>query len=102
MWGMSDERQRAEWRAQGVAPLDYPFAVAEDWPDLIWIVRERVKAGPRSPEPQGAPCSLVAVRRERPGLYAAIANLERVLVSPQTSTHRVFAFLTNGMVTIKH
>ena len=72
--------------------------VETQWPDLIAIVKEKVKPGRDGQN--------IKDRRERwwqfagkcPGLYAAIANRERVLVSPQTSTHRVFAFLTNGMV----
>ena len=72
--------------------------IEKRWPDLIEIVRERVK-----PERDR---QKLKDRRERwwqhtrrcPKLYDSIASLERVLVSPQTSAYRTFAFLTNGMV----
>jgi len=42
-WKDADKSQRDEWLRIGVVPLDYPDSVAEDWPDLISIVREKVK-----------------------------------------------------------
>jgi hypothetical protein len=65
---------------------------AEKWPDLISIVRERVK-----PERDR---NKRAVRRKywwrfgevAPALYAAIRPLERCLVTAQTTKHTVFSF----------
>ncbi len=39
---LTEETQRQQQR-EGVVAHDYPGSVAEDWPDLIAIVRERVK-----------------------------------------------------------
>ena len=42
-FGLTEETQRAQLREGIVAP-DYPDPVAADWPDLLAIVEERVKA----------------------------------------------------------
>ena len=42
-WVVLDERERATCRRTGLVPLDYPAPVAEDWPDLIGIVKQLVK-----------------------------------------------------------
>ena len=42
-WLRADTKHRDGWLRTGVVPLDYPDAVAADWPDLLEIVRERVK-----------------------------------------------------------
>ena len=98
MWGMSDERQRAEWRAQGVAPLDYPHAVAEDWPDLIGIVRERVKPDRDRQNRKALRVRWWQYAEKRPGLYAAIEGLEQVLVISRVGQQASLAFLPAGMV----
>jgi hypothetical protein len=71
---------------------------AEKWPDLLRIVRERVK-----PERER---NNREVRRKywwrfgevAPALYAAIAPLERCLVNSQVSKHLVFAFQTTDHI----
>ena len=93
----SEERQRRGLR-EGEVPIDYPDPVAEDWPDLLDIVRRLVKPV-RDKDARKA-------RRERwwrfgdrqPGLYRAIAPLERAIAVAQTSPHVSFSFLPTGMV----
>src|SRR5262249_44272698 len=72
--------------------------VAEDWPDLIEIVRRRVK-----PERDGQKRDALRVRwwqyaDKRPGLYAAIGSLEHVLVVSRHSPHHGVAKLQGEMV----
>ena len=98
VWGMSDKQQRAEWRAQGVAPLDYPDAVAEDWPNLIEIVRERVKPDRDRQNRKALRVRWWQYAEKRPGLYAAIVDLDRVIVVSRVGQQAAFAFLANGMV----
>jgi hypothetical protein len=96
--GLREETQREMLRS-GIVSADYPNEVAEDWPDLLKIVQRLVKPQ-RDKNPRKA-------RRERwwrhgdrqPGLYAAIATLERVLVRSLTSAHfPTFTWLPRGYV----
>ena len=92
-WADADEDQRRAWRRRGIVPLDYPEPVAADWPELLGIVKERVR-------PERMKVSR-KVRRDywwrfgdrQPALYRAIAGLERVLVIPQTSNVQALVFL---------
>jgi hypothetical protein len=71
---------------------------AERWPDLLRIVRERVK-------PERDKNGRANYRKywwqfgePRPGLYAAIEQVERCLVTSGISKHRVFAFSPTNRV----
>ena len=86
------------WLQRGRVPFDYPGPVAEDWPELLAIVEERVK-------PERDKVKRLAHRErwwqygdKRPKLYQAIAGLERVLATSRVSEHSAFAFLPSGVV----
>jgi hypothetical protein len=71
---------------------------AREWPDLMAIVERKVR-------PQRSANARESYRRwwwqyaeKRVDLYKTIAGLSRVIVSPQTSKYRTFAFTPNGMV----
>jgi hypothetical protein len=93
------DAERTEAIRKGIVSSDYPGEVAEDWPDLIEIVRRRVK-------PVRDPQMRAALRErwwqyaeKRPGLYREIEPLERVLVRSLTSTQfPTFTFLDRGLV----
>ena len=98
LWARAGERRRRYLRRQPEVPRDYPDPVAEDYPELLAILRDKVR-----------PDRLLGkrkARRERwwqhgdrsPGLYRAVAPLGRVLVTSQTSRHRAFAFLPATML----
>ena len=97
-WRNAEGKKQQEWVRRGVVPLDYPGSVAADWPELLGIVRERVKPA-RDQLRRKA-------RRERwwqfgdkqPGLYAAIAGLERVLAISQVGGLASLAFLPGDMI----
>ena len=97
-WRDSDDNLRRDWRRNGVVPLDYPEPVAADWPNLLRIVEAKAK-------PERDVQNRKALRErwwhyaeKRPGLYATIAGLDRVLVRSLTSKNFCFAFLPAGMV----
>ena len=78
--------------------FDRELKEAEKWPDLMKIVRERVK-------PERDVQKRKALRErwwqyadKRPGLYAAVADLDRVLVISRISNAFAFTFLPAGMV----
>ena len=102
LWHDADASIRRAWVAQGIAPLDYPDPVAEDWPDLLKVVEEKVK-------PARAHLTTNAIGRKRARLwwqygsrakelYRAIANQDRVLAISRVGQHASFAFLPGGMV----
>jgi hypothetical protein len=93
LWAEADEQRRRECLREGVVPFDYPEPVPADWPDLLAIVRERVK-------PQRDRDNREAYKRywwryaERRGaLAAATAPLDRVLACCQTSNHIGIVYL---------
>ena len=100
-WAEANSELRQRWLQGGVVPHDYPGPVAEDWPDLLAIVEQRVM-----PERQ----NLKASWGQKPGrlwwqhvqpgkdLHAAIANLDRVLAISGVGQHAAFAFLPARMV----
>jgi hypothetical protein len=42
-WNRADKRQRERWLREGMVPADYPARVAEDFPELLSIIRDKVK-----------------------------------------------------------
>ena len=88
-------------------PLDYPAAVACDWPDLLKIAEERVKPERQrlgdngdARRPKGQVVDLWG--RYTPALYAAIAGLNRALVNSQVSAHHQFALVPANSVLCAH
>ncbi len=91
-WFDVDEKKREGWLRSGRVPLDYPYAVAADYPDCLKIILETVK-----PERDK---NNRAVRRERwwqyaeraPALYEAIEGMGRMLVTTRHSKYLNFTF----------
>ena len=78
--------------------MDYPAKVAEDWPELLAMVDERVKPERLAQKDKGAREKWWQFIRPRPELRAAIAGLDRVLVISRISNSFAPTFLTTGMV----
>ena len=102
LWAEADEEQRREWLRRGIMPLDYREPVAEDWPDLLAIVEERVK-----PERMKVNRK---VRRDywwrfgdrQPALYRAIGELECVLVTGAAAVMHHMIALVPSMQIFSH
>jgi hypothetical protein len=97
-WNSLSEETQKEQLREGIVAPDYPGPVAADWPDLLSIIKTKVK-----PERDKQTRSAVKERwwhycEKRPGLYRAIGEYSSVLVTSQTSTHRSFCFLPRGLV----
>ncbi len=97
-WAGADDDRRRDWLRRGIVPLDYPDPVAADWPKLLAIVEERVKPERMKVKDLGARTAWWRFIRPRPELHAAIAGLDRVLVTPQTSNVQALVFLPAEMV----
>lgn len=78
---------------------NWPLDRAEEYPDCIRIVREKVK--PERDRNRYSPQARQhwwQFERVRPELYATIAGLDRVLVHPLTSKHHIFVFCPRGII----
>jgi hypothetical protein len=103
-WFDWNEERRSKGLREGIVPVDYPFEVAEDWPDLIEIVRRRVK-----PERDGQKRDALRDRwwqyaEKRPGLQKAISVLDQVKVTTRhapnwcIATHAVGAVFAESLI----
>jgi hypothetical protein len=79
------EADKAHCRFTGLLPKDYPGEVAEDWPDLIEIVRQRVKPQRDTQKRDALRDRWWQYAEKRPGLYTAIKPLSRVLITARVS-----------------
>ncbi len=68
------------------------LAEAERWPDLIAIVRQKVKPERDKVKDEGGRKNWWQHLRTRPEMYGAIARLKRCLVTSRHSKHLCFAF----------
>ena len=97
-WQNADERQRQRWLTRGIVPLDYPDPVAQDWPDLLAIVEERVKPERAAQGDEGGKRLWWRFLRPRPEMHRAIRGLDRVLAISRIGKHAAFVFLPPGVV----
>jgi hypothetical protein len=99
LWTEMDGAEISRCRVEGIVPADYPGEVAEDWPDLMEIIRRRVK-----PERDVQKRDALRVRwwqyaDKRPGLYGSIAPLSCVLVTGAAAVmHHMIACLPSTLV----
>ena len=101
-WPRMPDDTRRQCLRRGLVPLDYPGRVAADWPDVLAIVEAKVK-------PSRDSLSSSAIDRShrhkwwlyanaRPELSAAIAGLERVVVTSRIGNSFAFTFLPSGTI----
>ncbi len=93
-WADADEERRRALRRAPTVPLDYPDPVAADWPELLAIVEARAH-GQRASH---STAPWWQFERLRPELFVATSELDRVLVTPQTSNVQALVFLPAQMV----
>ena len=87
-------KRRREWLRIGIVPDDYPDQTAADWPEILDIVRRLVKPGRDKDKRPARRYRWWRFGDRQPGLYVAIAPLERVLVTnAQATPHSSFVLL---------
>jgi hypothetical protein len=99
LWLSMDETERDDCRTSGVVPRDYPDEVAEDWPDLIEIVKRRVKPERDKQKRPARRLRWWQYAEKSVGLYRAISDFDRVFVnSSKASPQYAIAMLGKGFV----
>jgi hypothetical protein len=78
--------------------FDWPLAKAETYPELIHIVREKVKPERDRVKRDRNRTRWWLYAENRPGLYRTIAPLQRVLVRSRVSELHMLAFVSQGWV----
>ncbi|MGA1802200.1 Eco57I restriction-modification methylase domain-containing protein [Rhizobium sp. HT1-10] len=98
-WVNMDDSEIARCRVEGIVPADYPNEVAEDWPDLIEIIRRRVKPERDKQTRPALKTRWWQYAEKRPGLYRKTAPLLSVFVnSSKAAPQYAIALLSNGLV----
>ena len=102
-WPEADQALQKKWLREGVVPRDYADPVAEDWPELLAVVEQRVKPSRISLPPTTNWNRSVARRwwqfaAARVKLRSAIQGLNRVLAISRVGQHAAFCFLPVGKV----
>lgn len=98
-WTDADGHFIKHCRKTGIVPIDYPEEVASDWPDLLEIVKLRVKPDRDKQSRDALRERWWQFAEKRPGLYSRAVHCERVLVAgSQATAHFAFAFLPADIV----
>jgi hypothetical protein len=95
--GLREETQRQQLREGVVAP-DYPFPVAADWPDLLKVVRERVKPARDGDNRANYSRLWWQFAERRPGLTRALSGKTHVIAQSRISSWLSFVLLETGVV----
>ena len=98
LWADADEDQRRQWLRRGIVPFDYLEPAAADWPTLLAIVEEKVKPDRDVQNRKALRERWWQYAEKRPGLYSAIAGLDRVLLISRIGNAFAFTFLRNDTV----
>lgn len=90
-WNSADEEQQKIWRTSGLVSLDYEGPVAQDWPDLLAIVREKVKPQRDTDKRENYRKLWWQYAERRPGLrrHKKPMNLALCIISPHLSITRL-------------
>ena len=97
-WTSAENDQQRHWRQRGIVPLDYPGAVAADWPDILSIVEKKVRPERDSQDRKALRERWWQHAEKRPGLYSSVSGLERVLLISRVGQHASMTFVPGGVV----
>jgi hypothetical protein len=97
-WAASGQPERAQMLRSGLVPVDYPEAVAADWPELLSILEQKVKPLRDQDNRETYRRYWWRFAERRSSLYAAITGLDRVLVVARVSQTCALTFLPRNMI----
>lgn len=98
--GISDplQKKRKAWLQEGVVPTDYPYPVAADYPDLLEIIRKKVKPERDVVADKGAKLTWWRYIRPRGEMYGKISPLESILVKARVANKHAFDIINSKVV----
>ena len=97
-WESADEEARKDWLRNGTVPLDYPYPVAADYPDLLAIVEQKVKPDRLKDNRENYRRYWWQFAERRPGLMQAARGLDRVVAVSRVANALAFTFLDARVV----
>ncbi len=97
-WADADQEIRAKWLREGVVPDDYPFPVAADYPDLLNVIKDKVKPERDAQKDEYGRRRWWHFLRPRPELNAAISGMTRVLACSRIGNAFAFTFMPSQIV----
>lgn len=90
-WFRLSQKQQSAFVRGGTVPHDYPDQVAEDWPELIEIVRSKVKPERDTQKRKSIRERWWQFADKRPGLYAALEAVDSSIVISRVTQHLAFS-----------
>lgn len=102
-WFEADDETRKQWLSAGAVPLDYPDAVARDWPELLNTVVDRVKPSRdllslATPDGQHRRHFYWRYGRFTPSLFGAMSKCDYAFVISRVSSYLAIAQLDGRCV----
>jgi hypothetical protein len=97
-WFELEDSARKRQLRDGLVASDYPSEVAEDFPDLLEILREKVLPYRLEDNRENYRRVWWQFGERRPGLSSAQKRVNRVLATSQVSKHRMFALMPSHYV----
>ncbi len=98
-WALMDNFERQACLSQGIVPADYNGPVASDWPELLAIVRARVKEKRAEDKRASYRRNWWRYAERRRNLYSAIARYNSVFATNcGAAPHHAFSKLPSGYI----
>lgn len=97
-WAAGEDADRKRWLREGIVPLDYPYPVAADFPDLLRIVEEKVKPERLTDNRDHYRRFWWQFAEKRRGLMQLRRRVSRVLVVSRVTERCGFTWLPSSTV----
>jgi len=98
-WSTATDKEKTEMMRCGMVPLDYPDAVAADWPELLSIIRENVKPDRDKQDRDALRIRWWQFAERRPALYAKLSEIgSAFVIGSKAVPHFCFAKVSSSQV----
>lgn len=97
-WTNAKESSRQAWEADGLVPADYPHSVAQDWPELLDIVQQRVLPERQKQKREALSRLWWRFAYRKSDLYHVISEFSSVLAISRVSLRLQVARVSNDKI----